>query len=403
MHVLLLNAASQNDALRLATDELAKALALHGCKVSLYDLRRLPPPPDFAESLKRTRAVDLVVTFFTAFGDYERLGGVAVNDVVKAPCVFLLNDYPLLHQQKLARMATSCILLTTDRSHAMAIKSVFGAERFAYVGFQPSAALGEAAPLPEDAEAFAAARPIAVLFSGNYARPGDVPWKDYPEDIRKVFGDAADIALGADWISPLDALQKAMAANGMTGDNPDIPPEDLRTMAILSRLVNEWVYTARRQRFFLAAARVGLPLTVCGAGFEADVARYPNIDYRGIGDTAETLRLMRKARLTVSLNANCGEGTTPHVFSAMLGGSAVATETSTYYAEHFSDGVDIAMFRWSTLDDDLSRFLTLSQAPEALFAMAKAGQQKVVAQYRMGNLVDGILAAAREVAAVELA
>ena len=242
-----------------------------------------------------------------------------------------------------------------------------------------------------------------MLFSGNYARPGDVPWKDYPEDVRKVFGDAADIALDEDWVSPLDALEKAMAANGMTGDNPDVLPEDLRTMAILSRLVNEWVYTTRQHRFFLAAARVGLPLTVCGAGFEEDVARYPNIDYRGIGDTAETLRLMRKARLTVSLNANCGEGTTPHVFSAMLGGSAAATETSTYYAEHFSDGEDIALFRWSTLDDDLSRFLALSQDPEALFSMAKAGQQKVMAQYRMGNLIDGILAAAREGAAVELA
>jgi len=396
VHVLLLNAASQNDALRLATDGLAKAFSLQGCKVSLYDLRRLPPPPDFAESLMRAKAVDLIVTFFPAFGDYERLGGVVVNDAVKAPCVFLLSDYPLLHQQKLARMATSCILLAADRSHARAIKSVFGADRFAYVGFQPSAALGEEAPLPDDAEAFAAARPIAVLFSGSYARPGDVPWKDYPEDIRKVFGDAADIALGEDWVPPLDALEQAMTANGMTGDNPDVPPEDLRTMAILSRLVNEWVYTARRQRFFLAAARVGLPLTVCGAGFEADVARYPNIDYRGIGDTAETLRLMRKARLTVSLNADCGEGTTPYVFSAMLGGSAAATETSAYYAEHFDDGEDIALFRWSVLDDDLSRLLALSQDPEALFAMAKAGQRKVAAQYRMDNLVDGILAAVRE-------
>jgi len=258
--------------------------------------------------------------------------------------------------------------------------------------------MGEPQPLPQTADAFLAARPVEIFCAQSYFTPGPPPWLDFPEFIKNVFSEAAELALTEEWVPPLEALDRCLIAHGLNLADPVLRKE-LDVVRTQSVLINEWVRKVRREKFFAAAAKVGLPLTAYGDGYDDVLERYRNIDYQGLGDTLGTPERMSKARIVINHNSNFGEGLHDRVPSGMLAGAAVATDTSRYYTENYLPGREIALYRWQHLEEDLAGVLALLKDGEALFQMAQAGQQKALGQDRWEHRIDTILAAGRAAAA----
>ncbi len=80
----------------------------------------------------------------------------------------------------------------------------------------------------------------------------------------------------------------------------------------------------------------------------------------------------------------------------MNAGAAAATDRSAYYDAAFRPGRDIAYYGWHDLEAGLAAVEALSQDPEAAYAMACAGQQRVLAEHRWDHRVGVILDAARQ-------
>ena len=215
--------------------------------------------------------------------------------------------------------------------------------------------------------------------------------------MKKVFTAAAEFALAEEWVPPLEALDHALIADGLDFSDPRLK-KDLAVVRTLANELNGWIRFVRRERFFAAAAKVGLPLTVYGNGYDGVLDRYPNIDYRGTGDAYATPDLMAKSRIVISHNSNFGEGIHERVPTAMVAGAVAATDTSAYYREHYAAGEDIALYRWQHLEEDLAGIRDLLADGEKLFRMAKAGQKKALAQDRWQNRIEIVLAAARAAA-----
>jgi hypothetical protein len=388
MRVILLKGRSAYEALRIFTDGLAAAFRARGYEVSVIDA---PAEPDLPAALRRDAASGPValVHSFTILGEWRGGDGRSVGEIVEAPHVIQYVDYPMTHMQRLDGTAAQSAILTIDPTHAEAIVSTYGEGRFAHVGFCPHAAVGEAAPPEADPDAFAAARPIPVLFAGTFYKAEDPLWLRQEARIKQIFDGALQLALAAEWMAPLDALDISMTAMGLDPKDPDL--KGFRKNAFM---VHEQVRTYRRFELLKAAARTGLPVHVYGKGYEKQLYRLKNVVWGGEADLNQVIALMRRARVVLSANANFGAGSHERPLTALLAGAAAATDHSRFYAERFEEGSEIFLYRWKSLDQDLARIGALAEDPEAAFGIARMGQARVLAEHGFDNRIDPILAAA---------
>lgn len=392
MRVIVFLGASMHGALPAFSADMIRAMRRRGIDAMPFDLGETRSTQWVSDRLKEIVPVDFLLSFqiLTTFRDPD---GHSIAQIAGAPLVSLYVDHPLLQFHNLHQADPRCAILTVDPSHTDAIRAVHGADHFAHLDFCPHGGIGETVALPDDPAPFARQRPIQIMFSGCYYRP-DPPYADiFPENVRQIFRDAADIALATEWISPLAALEQALAARGLDLDDPALQ-QDLKVLRGMCCFIGEHVRKERRMRFFAAAHRVGLPLTVYGRDFDGARERFANIDFRGAADFSDILRLMGQSRMVVGTNANFGRGSHERPLSAMLAGAVAATDTSAYYRARFTPGRDIALFRWQHLDEDLAALRALAADPAALLAMARAGQEKADARERWDNRIDTILNAA---------
>lgn len=386
MRVVLVKGQSTYDALRVFIDDLAAAFAARGYEPVVIDLLG-PDPSGDVDRAAAAGGVSLVFTF-NILGEYRDRRGWTLGQIFGAPHVVQHVDYPLTNAQRLDRTAPETALLFVDETHAHAVRSVYGAERFPYLGFSPHAAIGAPSLAGETLEAFAA-RPIPILFTGSFYKPADTAWPQLDRRAKAIFERALDIAMGVEWIPALDALDRALTESGRDPETCDLAP--LRRHA---SLIHEHVRSHRRFELLKQAAKLGLPLHVYGAGYERHLYRFKNIIYGGEADLPLASALMRQSRVVLNVNANFGAGSHERPLSAMLAGAAAASDHSRFYAEQFVPGREIALYRWSSLASDLAEIGRLAEDPQAAYAIAAAGRARVMAGHRWDHRVDTILAAA---------
>jgi hypothetical protein len=392
----LIKSQSRYGAMRCFIDDLARGVRERGHDCVVLDLSSFMLG-DLGDRLKAEGRLDVVFSF-NICGEYRDQGGRSIRQITGAPHVVQFVDHPLHHLARLEAMSPDAAILVVDRSHVRAIKTLYGEDRFAFVGFGPHGALGEPARLPDSATAFAVERPIRVLFAGTLTGPDRPQWEGFPNEVRAAFAAAANAALSREWLPALQAVDDVLIAAGLDPTGAGQPPEvvsELKSLRQAAITVHDWVRGQRRLALLKAAAVSGLPLTVIGEGYGNLFAHAPNVELRGPVEFPEALALMRRSRLVLNANANFGEGSHERPLTAMVAGAAAATDTSTFYETEFADGREIALFRWIELDRGIKRIMDLIADTPALFAMAKAGQEIAVARHRWGNRVDGILAAAR--------
>ena len=78
----------------------------------------------------------------------------------------------------------------------------------------------------------------------------------------------------------------------------------------------------------------------------------------------------------------------------MMAGAAVASDYSTWWAEHFVEDEDMLLYRWKDLDAGIARIAALVDDPEASWRMGASAQAKVAAGHRFDDRVDTVIAAA---------
>lgn len=391
MTIVLLKGGSQYGVLPYFIQETAEAFAARGYQTHIEDVGLWEGPEVFTAHMKALTPIDFVFSV-NVFGEFRNAAGETVSQICHAPHVIQYVDWPL-HQSHLARLDKtpgSTALLLVDPSHIDDIEQVYGPDHFSHLAFNPHAGVGAPYPIPEDPEAYAEGRPVAAMFAASYSPAGEPPWSAFPTPVKNVFIDAADMALARETVSFREAIDAALMARGVAVKNN---PEVMRPIWRQAYLVEQWVRVRRRQAFFAAAARVGLPLVIFGKGYE-EAEHYPTFQYYGPVDFNNVLGVMRQSRISFNATAMFGRGAHERPFCAMLAGSVAASDYTRYFAEHFEAGRDIALFRWTSLDEDLAAIRELLNDPAALHTIAKAGQEKAQREHRWANRIDAILAAA---------
>lgn len=395
MRIAFIKGHSRYGLLRCFSDAVIAALRGRGDDVVILDLMEFPLP-DLGAHLKSAGTVDFVFSF-NICSDYRDPSGKSIFEITGAPHVVHFVDHPLHHLERLKATPKETAVLFVDRHHPNAVDKLLGLERFAYCGFCAHGALGEAAAPSEDAEQFISRRPITALFAGTLYRPSKAQMDQLPDQVRGVFDYAIDMAMACDGIDAVMAIDETLRALGMDPDVAATDPElseGISTIRNLSYLVDDYVRSHRRIQLFEALIDSGIPLTLAGQGYD-DYASKPQIDYIGQIPTADIPALMQRARMVFSANANFGSGSHERPLTAMLAGAVAATDFSTFYDETFRNGREIALFRWTKFASDFSDLHKMSNDPEVLFAMGKAGQAAVAPAHRWLHRIDTYYAAAK--------
>ncbi|WP_158913986.1 glycosyltransferase [Caulobacter sp. S45] len=389
MRAVMVKGNSQYGGTRFFVDHAAAAFRRIGFDVEVLDLSASDDIPAALRAAAST-PTDLVFTI-NYLGEFRDEAGRTLAQMFDAPHVLWHTDYVLAHEKRVPATAPSTALLVVDPTQVDAIDAIFGPGRFAHLGFFPHPAVGEAAPTDADVEAFLRARPIPLLWSGSLQRAGPPPWSNMPEAVQQIFDAALELALSVEWTPPHLALDQVLRSIGL-----DLADPDLIAIRMGARLVDMAVRLTRRSAFVDALAATGLPLHICGAGWEDELHRFPNAVYEGPVEMSRTTELMRQSRVVLNTNGNFGAGSHERPFSALLAGAAVFSDHSRYYALAFAAD-EIALFHWKALDAGMDALERLTGAPEDAYAMARKGKARVLAEHTWDHRIALILEAARRI------
>jgi len=395
VRVILIKGRSTYDLLRAFTDDAATGFAEAGHAPDVLDV---VAEPDVVEALARRAAaapIDLIYSL-NILSDFRDPAGRSLGAIAGAPHVVHFVDHPLSHLDRLEKTPSNAAVLTIDPSHADAIRSIYGEDRFAYVGFCPHAAVGPTTSPGADVEAFHA-RPIPILFPGTFNPVMTPPWTNQQPGVQRLFESAMEIAMASEWTAGHVALDAAMRAAGLAPEDPQFAG-----FRKLASYVHERVRTLRRTLVLEAAARAGVPLHIVGKGYEDALARFPNLTFIGDVGFLDSMALMAKSRLVLNVNANFGAGSHERPLCALNSGAAAVSDFSSFYADHFDEGSEIILYRWRDLDAGIAALADLAADPDRAFALARAGQAEVLAEHRWKHRADTIIAAGDRARSVAL-
>ena len=386
MNILVIKGQSQYGGTRLFADEAAAAFARRGDRPMVLDLaERVTYKEDLAEAAAATR-FDLVLSF-NILGDFRSEAGAAMAELFGCPHVVWHTDYILSAWDRLKDTPPSTALLVVDPTQIEALDAATGPGRH-QARFFPHPAVGQPIAEEPDVDAFVAARPIPVLWSGGFVQPSR-PWASGSPLSQKIMDSAVELALASEWTPPHVALAQVFRAIGH-----DVSDPARRHLLAGAWLIDAEVRVTRRHAFLLALAEAGVELHICGAGWEPHLHRFPAATWHGPVEMTRMVELMRQSRVVLNTNGNFGAGTHERPFSAALAGAAVLSDFSRYYATAFEPGEAIELFYWLDLPGAMARLQALSSDPERCWRMAGAARRLTLDAHTWDRQIPDILQAA---------
>lgn len=388
MRILLIKGFSQYGGTRLFVDLAARALSQAGHAVEVLDLL------DSSDARARLNAhapgceTDLVFTI-SILGEYRDPEGRSISDMYRAPHVVWHVDYVLGQTARIAATPRATSLLTIDPTQIDALRATYGPEHFHHLGFFPHPAVGTAAPDESSVDEFLAKRPIELLWSGTFQKP-DASWPDLAPHLRRSLKDALDLALSVEWMPPHEAVAQVFKSRGL-----DVADSAQRGALQLAAYVDDVIRKTRRFEFIKAVAKTGIPVHICGVGWEPQLYRFKAVTYHGAIEMAQAVQLMRQARIVLSTNVNFGAGSHERPFTASLAGAATFSDHSGYYDQAFGPG-EIELYRWNDLPAAMTTLKALAADPSRCFEMARAAKARTVAEHTWDRRVDRLLEFAAE-------
>ena len=390
MRILIMKGQSQYGGTRLFADQAAEAFRAAGHEVEVLDLGGTDNGGALILAYRPAGPLDLVFTINIA-GEFRDSLGRRIRDLFGAPHVVWHTDYSFSQAARLNATPADTALLLVDPTQVEAVRAIHGPDRFRHLDFFPHPAVGPPAPDDESLEAFIANRPIGVLWSGSFQKP-ETLWAEIAGPARQVFQDAFDLAMSVEWVPPHEALDAVLADRGL--DLAD--PANISAREAATALDVE-VRKARRFEFLRAVAKTGVPLHICGHGWETHLYRFKSATYEGPVEMTRMAELMRRSRLVLNTNGNFGAGSHERPFSASLAGAATFSDHSRYYAQVFEPGRDIALFRWKALAAGMDLLKQLAGDPARTFEMARRAKALTLAEHSWDRRIGRIIAAGEAV------
>ena len=331
------------DTLDIFTTEFYKSFTSMGYECLLFNTRTIPQGlATLSEFLQKP--VKAAIGFNNLGFNMEIIPGQNIWDQLGIPFVNILVDHPFCYDQALSDAPGTAIVLTIDKNHMNYINRFY--PRIATTGFLPLAGRTECM-VPKDIKD----RSIDVIYLGGTSRPFieqvRPDYAKYDFDARAIGDEAYEMMLRDSSMTTEDAIEKTLLAHDIR-----MSDEELKTFLYEMRYVDMMIVTHYREAVLESIARAGINVSVYGVGWDGcDWIDLPNVDFHRRIPASETYALMEEAKIVLSTMTWFKDGAHDRIYSGMLCGACVVSDTSQYMKENYkyypdgsAEDAELAMF-----------------------------------------------------------
>lgn len=299
-------------------------------------------------------------------------------DHIDAPFYDVILDHPLYHHDALRRKLKNFHVFCLDYNHRDYIR-----EHYPHIkSVQVLPMTGEECQNP------APNKDIGVLFTGTYTNSEDIKAIIHlaPDNIRKDLKELIEQMLEHTKFSQDDALRSLMkTSDSITEDNFHIIMHSYF-------LADTFVRAYMREKVLKALINGGIPITICGEGWEKFkciepglVNIMPGIPY------ADTFPLMSRSKIVLNVMPLFKAGAHDRIFSAMLNKCISLTDSSTYLSDNFRSGENIVFYDLQQLSK-LPDIVTELHMNSARFNdIAESGYREAIKNHTWKSRVQSML------------
>lgn len=387
---------SGTESFHFFTDQLTEELEKRGHEVFICDLDDNSSQTEHSyDRLNRflSQKVDVVICF-DGIGTREEQF-IRQWDRHQAVVVDILMDPPFRFHPTLEKHPKNYMLFCCDEEHVAYVKKYFPYE-VPNVAFMP-----HVGTLPGEDETVVPYkdRKYDILFSASYYHP-----QSQMNKIKDLFPDRPDM-----WRFYEQMFENLIKDSSLTIERAvlitlqqfglSVSDEMLKMLLNRSLYVDWAIRMYHRGRVVTALADAGLELYLLGPGWEDHPsAGRPNVHRL---DTQvpykKTLMYMADARINLNVMPWFKAGTHDRIFNTLLQHSLPLTDPSSWITEHFTDGVDIALYDLDHLEQlpgIADRLLADAIRAEAII---QKGYEKVRRNLTWADCADWLLSAAGQI------
>lgn len=387
---------SGTDSFNFFTDQLTKELHRRGHEVFVCDLGDVSGKTEHSyDHLNRflLKKIDAVICF-DGIGTREEQF-IQQWDKHQAVVLDILMDPPFRFHPTLEKHPQNYVLFCCDQEHVSYVKKYFPQE-VPNVIFMPH--VGAVSEKDEVAVPYKE-RKYDILFSASYYHP-----MSQMEKIKCLFPDQPDM-----WKFYQQMFENLVEDSSLTIERAVLhtlqqfhlsASDEMLKMLLNRSLYVDWaIRMYHRGRVVEALAEAGLELYLLGPGWEDHPsAGYPNVHRLGSQvPYKQTLAFMADARINLNVMPWFKSGTHDRIFNTLLQHSLPLTDPSSWITEHFTDGVDIALYDLNHLEQipDIARQLLAD--PMRAEMIIQRGYKKVSQNLTWSNCADWLLEVAKQV------
>ncbi len=325
-------------------------------------------------------------------------------DVYHCPCFNIVVDHPYYYHRFLGEIPKGYIHISIDRKHDAYMKQYFPqiklgpflplagtqVDPLEYVhvsdlaeGYRTIPAgmseqdyirslLNDAGNLPIKA------RPIDIVFTGNYTNPHKFDQYIYRngEDYAKFYFAVIDELLSDSTKTVEEVIEKHLEI-----ECPGTPTSELLKVFGASIFIDLYVRSVLRGRAVQTLADAGLKVAVFGDGWDKLECAHPEniIDGKNV-DSLKCLQMIQLAKCSLNVMPWFKDGAHDRVFNTMLNGALLITDSSIYLREILHEDEDCIMYDLQNIERMPEKVKALLDDPDRLqetvdraYAIAAAG------------------------------
>jgi hypothetical protein len=277
---------------------------------------------------------DAIVSFSSFYGDLTLGNGVSLFDALGVKFIGWQLDHPIYVPKALHRALQGRYAIYSNRNHlryAQAVKLPGRGVTLMPGGELPAAAMKDHG-----------ARDVPILVAATWNGVPERLWEQTPDSPGKqLLMGVIDALMQDPKASLLDAFNGAAAKLGLGARLGDDPAFDAMMHDFLREPLT-YVRNIDRINIIKALVDGGLPVTICGPGWEGLLGERKNVTYRGRIDFKDIQATYGDARVVLNLNAS--NGASERAIYAGLAGAAVVSDASDELDALLGEGRGVAFF-----------------------------------------------------------
>lgn len=374
--------------LNVMAEQLERGLQSMGERVIVYDEQQEGVEGLSNYAGKRFQAIIGVQSYLLSV--YLKQSGYYLHERIFGPKFNLVLDHPVWLKNQLEKVPKDYYVLTHDENYRQFIRRYYPAVTDSFL-FPPGGIRQEAA-LWQDTE-----RKYGISFVGTY---GDYRKKcevmhDAARGVRFLANRFLLMMRKEPWLTAEQALQKALQYYGKKTTDTEF----FRMLYEL-RAVIQCVMYYYREKTVKTLLEAKIPVEIWGESWkQSPLADHPLLHIHGDVTPEESLAVMRESKLSLNIMAWHKGGFTERMANAMLSGSVVVTDETTYTGYGLSDGRQLMMFQLNRLGELPGKVRSLLEDEEKRKHLAGCGYEYACANHtweKRAEQLIGIIHGLRE-------